>query len=104
MEKPDRILRLSQVAAQVGISKTSIYQLVKRGEFPAQIRLTSRTVGWRESEVVGWLASRPGPDIEAGRAKGKRLQAARKKRSPNPEREAESRAAVPPLRSSVISE
>jgi predicted DNA-binding transcriptional regulator AlpA len=33
--------------------------MVKRGEFPASLRLSKRIVGWRESEVEAWIKSRP---------------------------------------------
>jgi prophage regulatory protein len=57
--KIDRILRLPEVCARGGFKKSHLYEMVKRGEFPASLRLSKRIVGWRESEVEAWIKSRP---------------------------------------------
>lgn len=54
---PETILRLPAVKARIGLARSSIYQLVAQGRFPRQITLGSRSVGWLESEVEGWLAA-----------------------------------------------
>lgn len=52
------ILRRKQVEARTGLSRSSIYDGVKAGTFPAPVRLGARAVGWIESEVNDWLTSR----------------------------------------------
>ena len=55
------ILRLRDVKALTGLSKTTLWRRVKAGEFPAALRLggpKSRAVGWRRSEVEQWLRER----------------------------------------------
>jgi prophage regulatory protein len=52
------IIRLPQVIKKTGLSRTTIYTLVKRGDFPKQITLTQRTMGFLESEVDQWLSDR----------------------------------------------
>ena len=52
-----RILRRKQVSEQTGLSRSGIYEKVARGEFPRQIALGPRSVGWLETEVVEWLQS-----------------------------------------------
>jgi prophage regulatory protein len=52
------ILRLPAVEARVGLRRTQIYQWVRRGVFPAPIKLSSRSSGWLESEINDWLAAR----------------------------------------------
>lgn len=54
----DRILRFSAVSARTGLGRTTIYALIKRGEFPAQVQLTTHAVGWRESAIDAWIAAR----------------------------------------------
>ena len=54
---PEKILRLPAVKARIGLSRSSIYQLVSQSRFPRPIALGSRSVGWLESEVNGWLAA-----------------------------------------------
>lgn len=54
-----KIARLPKVEEDVGLKKSAIYELMKRGEFPRPIKLTARAVGWYEDEIEQWLASRP---------------------------------------------
>ena len=53
----ETILRLPAVKARIGLSRSSIYQLVAESRFPRPIALGSQSVGWLESEVDGWLAA-----------------------------------------------
>lgn len=46
----DAILRISRVQIFTGLSKPSIYRMMKDGTFPKQYRLSARAVGWKESE------------------------------------------------------
>lgn len=55
----DRILRLPDVIQQTGLSRASIYRQMSAHEFPGQVRLGPRAVGWRESEIETWLGNRP---------------------------------------------
>jgi prophage regulatory protein len=52
------ILRLPEVRKRIGLGRSSIYQLVRQGRFPRPVHLSSRTVGWIESEVEQWIAER----------------------------------------------
>ena len=56
----DRFLRRHDMLARVGIPQATVYLMMQRGEFPRSYRITRRLVGWRESEIVDWMASRPG--------------------------------------------
>ena len=51
------ILRRKQVEARTGLSRSTIYDRIKAGTFPAPISLGEKAVGWIESEVNGWLAA-----------------------------------------------
>lgn len=53
------ILRLAQVKVRTGLSRTSIYEAIKRGTFPRPVALGARAVGWHDSKVDDWIASRP---------------------------------------------
>lgn len=53
-----KILRLPDVKSRTGLSRSAIYLLVSKGEFPAPIRLGARTVGWVDAEVSDWLDER----------------------------------------------
>lgn len=55
-----KILRLPRVKELTGLGRSTLYQMTTEGRFPRQVRLdpAGRTVGWVESEVVGWLKGR----------------------------------------------
>ncbi len=54
----DRYLPKKEVIHITGLSKSTIYSLIKQGIFPAQIKLGMRRVGWLQSEVTDWLENR----------------------------------------------
>lgn len=51
-------LRLPDVKAMTGLSKTSLYGLIRDKSFPAPVRLGPRAVAWVRSEVRQWAAER----------------------------------------------
>jgi prophage regulatory protein len=53
-----RILRCRQVLARTGLSRSSLYALIGRGEFPSAVRLSQRSVGWLEQDVAQWIEAR----------------------------------------------
>ena len=55
--KPMRLMNLKEVTARTTLSKTSVYELMKDGRFPKQVRLGSRSVAWVESEVEAFITS-----------------------------------------------
>jgi prophage regulatory protein len=57
------MLRLPTVKDRVLLGRSSIYAAIKRGIFPAPIRLSERAVALVESDVEAWLSAR----IEASR-------------------------------------
>ena len=42
-----------------GLSRTSIWRLESRGEFPQRRQLSPQRVGWLRSEVEAWAKHRP---------------------------------------------
>jgi prophage regulatory protein len=52
------IWRKDRVLATIGMKNTWVYAAMKRGEFPASVKLGARAIGWRSSDVLAWLASR----------------------------------------------
>ena len=53
-----RFIKLPEVLALCGRSKSSIYCAIKKGEFPAPVRLSCRSVGWIHSEIASWAEAR----------------------------------------------
>lgn len=60
------ILRRKQVEARIGLSRSTIYERIKAGTFPAPISLGAKSVGWLESEVDAWLSSQIRKSRKAG--------------------------------------
>ena len=58
-QEVDRLLRVREVLRIVGVSRATLYEMVRRGAFPAPVRISARAVGWKQSEVQRWLPSRP---------------------------------------------
>jgi prophage regulatory protein len=52
------VLRLPDVMHRVAFSRSAIYKLVARKEFPKPINIGVRAVAWREDEIEQWLADR----------------------------------------------
>lgn len=52
------IIRLPQVKQRTGLSRSTIYSLIKGGHFKAPISLGARAVGWLESDVSEFIEAR----------------------------------------------
>lgn len=46
---------MPELTRAIGLSRTSIYELVKKNDFPKPIALTDRAVGWLATDVAAWL-------------------------------------------------
>jgi prophage regulatory protein len=53
-----RIIRRPDVERITGLARSTIYDFMSRGEFPQPLKLGARAVGWRESDVLEWIAAR----------------------------------------------
>ena len=53
-----RFLRLPEVIQISGYRRSSIYEMIKAGNFPAPVHLGPRAVAWLESEVEAWMQER----------------------------------------------
>lgn len=51
----ERFLRLDEVMALCGKSRSSIYEAIKEGKFPAPVKLQGRSSAWVGSEVQQWI-------------------------------------------------
>lgn len=55
----DKIHRMTSTIAITGLCRSTIYDCVRKGTFPEPVRLGQRAIGWRESELMIWVESRP---------------------------------------------
>ncbi len=56
--KNQRIMRLPEVKERVGLSRSTIYQMMEDEQFPASVNLGGRSVGWVEGEINNWIEER----------------------------------------------
>ncbi len=59
---PERILRAKEIVELTGLSRTTIWRMERAGTFPNRVSLGVGSVGWRLSEVNGWMSNRD--DVE----------------------------------------
>lgn len=52
------MLKLKTVITMTGLSRSTIYDYMAKGQFPRQVKLGERCVAWIEEEVVAWLDAR----------------------------------------------
>jgi len=56
--KPLAFLRLPQVKARTGLSRSELYRAISSKTFPTQVKLGARSSAWAEHEVEAWIAAR----------------------------------------------
>ncbi len=53
-----RLLRLPEVKARTGYSRSEVYRRIAAGDFPAPVKLGDRASAWPEHEVNAWCLAR----------------------------------------------
>ena len=53
-----RVIRFKELRQRVGLSRSSIWRLERKGQFPARRQLSDNAVAWLEDEVDQWLRAR----------------------------------------------
>ena len=51
----DKLLRLPKVLELVGIKKTKLWEMIKKGKFPRQRKLGTKTSVWSFLEIQQWI-------------------------------------------------
>lgn len=54
-EPADRMMAIVEVTARIGLSRATVYRMMEAGTFPHPLRLSERTIRWRESEIARWI-------------------------------------------------
>lgn len=52
------LLRLNEVKARTGLSRSVIYRRIAIGNFPAPVKLGERASAWPEHEINAWCQAR----------------------------------------------
>lgn len=68
-----RYLRIAEVVSRTGVSRSTIYEMMGKNEFPLARRLTSRTVGWEEADIDNWMAAREPAPVKFGAHRGRKV-------------------------------
>lgn len=56
--RPPELWRIETTCQRTGLSKSTLYQLMKRGDFPRSVPLIGKTVAWDSREVESWIKAR----------------------------------------------
>jgi prophage regulatory protein len=59
---PVKLLRFPVVRERTGLSRSTIWRLERRGEFPKHHRIAPNIVAWSEPEISRWIEARLGSD------------------------------------------
>ncbi len=54
-ETEEKILRLKSVIEKTGISRSTIYSMIKANRFPKPVCIGIRSSGWLQSEINNWI-------------------------------------------------
>lgn len=54
----NRLIRRKEVQDKTGLGASSIYAMMKQGNFPQCLNLSERRVAWVESDIDQWIAER----------------------------------------------
>lgn len=54
----DRYIRIKELAIMLSIGRSTIYKLMKKNQFPQQIKISERTSVWRLSVINEWIEER----------------------------------------------
>ncbi|WP_033924855.1 helix-turn-helix transcriptional regulator [Sphingomonas sp. 35-24ZXX] len=53
-----QLIRLPDVIARTGKSRSRIYAEIETGEFPRPVKIGERAVAWPAADIDGWIAQR----------------------------------------------
>ena len=58
LQPDERILLWPELAAIVPLSRVTSWKLRQKGLFPKPVKLSTKRVGWRLSDIREWIATR----------------------------------------------
>jgi prophage regulatory protein len=53
----DYLLPRKTVEKLAGLSRASIYRLIKAGKFPRPVSIGTGSVRWKQSDIIAWQSS-----------------------------------------------
>jgi prophage regulatory protein len=61
-----QIIRAKRMPDIIGLSLPTIYRLLQKGDFPKQIKLSTRAVGWDTRDIEIWVDGRRAQNAAGG--------------------------------------
>lgn len=52
------MIRLPSVLMATGLSRSTIYSMIKEARFPESVKIGKRAVAWRDCDVTAWIDAR----------------------------------------------
>ena len=59
----DEILKISDVVRATRLSRSSIYLLLRKNDFPQPRKLGKKIIFWTATDIQTWLESRPSAEV-----------------------------------------
>lgn len=56
---PTLLLRMPTVMRLTGLARSTIYKMIAEQTFPTPVRIGTRAVAWRQTDLERWSAARP---------------------------------------------
>ena len=53
------LLRVDDVCSLTALGRSSIYQLMRDGEFPMSVKIGGHAVRWRAADIARWIEELP---------------------------------------------
>lgn len=53
-----RFVNVKEVIQRTSLSRTTIWRMVKKGEFPSQIKIGMIRVAWLDMDIENWMNDR----------------------------------------------
>jgi prophage regulatory protein len=57
-DQSPEFVRIKGVIAVTDLSRSSIYDLIKNGDFPRPVAISAKRSGWLRSEIAAWMRAR----------------------------------------------
>ena len=53
-----KLIRLKSVLSRTGLTRSTLYLMMERNDFPKPLKIAERCVAWPESEIDAWIDSK----------------------------------------------
>lgn len=55
---PDYFLRMKDVLKRTGLTRSPLYRMINKGQFPSPVKIGVKSIAWPESSVNQWIEDR----------------------------------------------